>query len=43
MQKHSGVDVPCRTFLTLALDGGEWLGSRPDRLTPEERIPVSIG
>jgi hypothetical protein len=21
-------------FLTSALDGGEWLGSRPDRFTP---------
>jgi hypothetical protein len=25
--------------LTLALDGGEWSGSRPDRFTPRERAP----
>jgi hypothetical protein len=24
-------------FLTLALDGGEWSASRPDRFTPGER------
>jgi hypothetical protein len=26
-------------ILTSALDGGEWLGSRPGRLTPRERAP----
>jgi hypothetical protein len=27
------------TFLTLALDGGEWLASQSDCFTPEERAP----
>jgi hypothetical protein len=26
-------------FLTSALVGGEWSVSRPDRFTPEERVP----
>jgi hypothetical protein len=26
--------------LTLALDGGEWLTSRPSRFTPKEVVPV---
>jgi hypothetical protein len=28
-------------FLTSALDGGEWLGSRPGRFIPRERAPVT--
>jgi hypothetical protein len=28
-------------FLTSALDGGEWLASRPGRFTAAERAPVT--
>jgi hypothetical protein len=34
-----GVEVEIHTFLTSALDGGEWLASRPGRFTPRERAP----
>jgi hypothetical protein len=44
---HEGVwgrvDVQIHVFLTSALIGGEWPGSRPDRFTPEEKPPVSVG
>jgi hypothetical protein len=36
-KKTNGGIVP--TFLALALDGGEWPFSRPDRFTPGERDP----
>jgi len=31
------VEVQFDAFLTSALDGGEWLTSRPGRFTPRER------
>jgi hypothetical protein len=31
------VEVKLHSFLTLALDGGEWLASLSSRFTPEER------
>jgi len=34
-----GSVVQLQTFLTSALDGGEWLASRLDRFTPGETIP----
>jgi hypothetical protein len=34
---RSGDIVP--PFLTAALDGGEWLASRPGRFIPKERAP----
>jgi hypothetical protein len=30
-------------FLTSALDGGEWIGSRPGAFTPVQESPVLIG
>jgi len=33
------VDVQLHTFLTLALDGGEWSVSHPSHFTPGERAP----
>jgi len=30
------VEVEFHTYLTLSLDGGEWLASRPGRFTPRE-------
>jgi hypothetical protein len=32
-----GMEVYLHSFLTSALDGGEWLTSRPGRFTPTER------
>jgi hypothetical protein len=37
MKAYGGVDVQIHVFLTSALAGGEWLASRPGRLTPGER------
>jgi hypothetical protein len=34
MKTYGGVDHP--SFLTSALDGGEWLASRPGRFIPGE-------
>jgi hypothetical protein len=34
-----GVEVQFHAFLTKALDGDEWLTSRPGRFTPEEIAP----
>jgi hypothetical protein len=34
-----GVEVRFHAFLTSALDGSEWLPSRPGRFTPRERAP----
>jgi hypothetical protein len=39
MKTYGGVDVYIHTFLTSALDGGEWSASRPCRFTPGERAP----
>jgi hypothetical protein len=33
------VEVYLHAFLTSALDGGEWLASRPGGSTPRERAP----
>jgi len=35
-----GVTVQTHGFLYLALDGGEWSASRPDRFTPGESHPL---
>jgi hypothetical protein len=39
MKAYGGIDVWIHTFLTSALDGGEWSGSRPCCFTPGERAP----
>jgi hypothetical protein len=38
MKTYWGVEVQLHA-LTSALDGGEWLASRPGRFTPRERAP----
>jgi hypothetical protein len=43
MKAYGGMDVYIHIFLTLALVGGEWSASRPDRFTPRERPPIPIG
>jgi hypothetical protein len=40
MKTYGGVDVQIHVYLTLALVGGKWSASRPDRFTPGERAPV---
>jgi hypothetical protein len=37
MKARGGVDLWIHVFLTLALVGGEWSASRPDRFNPGER------
>jgi hypothetical protein len=39
MKTYGGVDIYTYVFLSLALIGGEWSGSRPARFTPGERAP----
>jgi hypothetical protein len=39
MKAYGGVNVLIHIFLTSALVGGEWSGSRPSRYTPGERAP----
>jgi hypothetical protein len=39
MKACGGVDVYIHIFLTSALVGGEWSGSRPGRFTPWKRAP----
>jgi hypothetical protein len=36
MKTYRGADVYIHAFLALALVGGEWSATRPDRFTPEE-------
>jgi hypothetical protein len=36
MKAYMGVNVYIDVFFTLALVGGEWSASRPDRSTPGE-------
>jgi hypothetical protein len=36
MKGYWGVEVPLHTFLTSALDGGEWSASHPGRFAPRE-------
>jgi hypothetical protein len=35
------MEVQHHSFLTSALDGGEWSATRPSRFTPRERAPGS--
>jgi len=37
LTEHHAVKVQLHTFLTSALDGGEWSASCPGRFTPKER------
>jgi hypothetical protein len=39
MKTYGGSGGIALPFLTLAIDGGEWSASRPDRFTPRERAP----
>jgi len=39
MKTYGGVEVELHELLTFALDGCEWLASRPGRFTTEERAP----
>jgi hypothetical protein len=39
MKEYGRVDVQIHIFLTSALVEGEWLASRPSRITPGERAP----
>jgi hypothetical protein len=41
MKTYWGVEVYLHTFLTSALDGGEWSASHPGRFTPRERAPCA--
>jgi hypothetical protein len=43
MKVYGGVDAQIHVFLTSALVGGKWSASRPCRLTPEEKYPVTTG
>jgi hypothetical protein len=38
MKKYGGKEVQFHTFLTEALDWGEWSASRPGRFTSGERV-----
>jgi hypothetical protein len=42
MKAYGGVEVQLHAFLTLALDGGERLASRPDRFNSRARAPVPL-
>jgi len=37
---YGGVDIQLHTFLTLALDGGEWSASHPSHFTPWIKTPL---
>jgi hypothetical protein len=39
MKAKSGVEVQLHLFLTSALDGNEWVASRPGSFTPKETNP----
>jgi hypothetical protein len=39
MKTYGGVEITAPSFLTSALDGGEWSASCPGRFTREERDP----
>jgi hypothetical protein len=41
MKGHGAVDVQIHVFLTSEVIGGEWSASRPCRLIPGERAPVT--
>jgi hypothetical protein len=40
---YLGVEVKLHSFLNVALDGDEWVASRPDFFTPEKEPRVPIG
>jgi len=39
MKAYGGVEVQLHSFLTSALDGGEWSTSRPSRFIPGKEPP----
>jgi hypothetical protein len=43
MQMYGGMEVWFHAFLTLALDGGEWLTPHPNHFTSEEITQVLTG
>jgi hypothetical protein len=43
IKTYGEVEVQLYAFFTSALDGGEWLASRPGRFTPGKELPVPIG
>jgi hypothetical protein len=43
METYVGVEVQFHTFLTSALDGGEWSASRTGRSSQGKKYPVPIG
>jgi hypothetical protein len=40
---HGGLELQLHVFLTLTLDGGEWLALSAGYFTPRERIPDTPG
>jgi hypothetical protein len=43
MEVYSGLEVQFHSFLTSALDGGEWSVSHPGLFTPGKGLPVPTG
>jgi hypothetical protein len=43
MEMYRGVEAYSHEFLTLAVDGGEWLACRSGRFTPVEQPPLPVG
>jgi hypothetical protein len=41
MNMYCGVEIQFHAFLTSTLYGAEWLASRPSRIKPGERVPVT--
>jgi hypothetical protein len=41
MKVYRGVELKLHTFLTSALDVGDWSASRPGRFIPRERAPCT--
>jgi hypothetical protein len=42
MKMYWGVEIQHHTFLTIALEGGEWSASCPGHFTPRERAPKEV-